>query len=138
MNKVINLSAKTPTQVVTISLEIEVLDGSEINQFRLKVSSPELYPEVYDGYIREGFLNQESVGNCTSNQYLFPQWVNTSGWNNDQGYYESWLGKYFTTSEEVEEYVKWFVREFKSYYKLKREDFKLKQEWLSTWEFVEE
>lgn len=137
MNKVINLSAKTPRNTVTVSLTISVCEyrDSKSAGFSIQIESPELIKLRDDaGHAWcYGFLEEWEQ----KHQFSFRADFYHEEWSE----YSTYTGTYsqsFSTSSEVEEYVKEFVREFKSYYKLKREDFRLKQEWLNSWEFVEE
>ena len=135
--KVINLSAKTPTQTVTVELTISVCEyrDSQSAAFNVQIESPELIEVRDDGGHAwcYGFLKEWE----SKHQYSFRPDFYHEEWNE----YSTYTGTYsqsFSTSSEVEEYVKELVREIKSDDKLKREDYKIKQEWLNSWEFVEE
>ncbi len=142
MTKVINLTAQTPVNVVTLRIEVGINDFHNSNMFCVTVSSPEMLLQsegessgcTYNRTDTVGYLATLKKG---SYEYAF-------NLLEDRNYEDDWncdfnsLSVCVASKEEVETIVSQLVKGFKSFYKAKRHDFLLKQTWLSKWEFIEE
>lgn len=141
MNKVINLSAKTPVNEVTMTIEVGINDFHNVNMFCVTVSSPELLVQGEGEssgcrYNRTDVLGYLATLKKAGYSYAFNLLEDRGidDWDID---FHS-LSVCLASKEEVEHIVSKLVEGFKSFYKAKRHDFLLKQTWLSKWEFIEE
>lgn len=140
--KSIKLSAKTPSQGVTLFIEVGINDWHMKNVFCVTVSSPELFFQSegeingcsYSTTYLFGFLQTLEIQDNWRLRFGFTPDKDSDDWDED---YSS-ISAHVDTKEEVEHIVSELVKGFKSFYKAKRYDFLLKQSWLSKWEFIEE